>query len=462
MNEPINKKIVLKIKEQLQNHEEAYQEGAWENFLVKKKEKKRRLLYWYFRGSAASVIIILAIGFSFLKKTPDYQNDKNIITEEELKAPYNNHSKEKINKKLFNNEKTKTVKSNPNDTIHIEKNDLKNKLELNHPKKTNNNYSITNNEFEESDDSLLKNASTKYKLFNKEIKKTNIATTSSKEQTHLINKKENLNNNIKAIAFIKKPIKAFKTQPNAHLKIPLPIANYQDLLANNLEIFIETIHNNEKHEESSNNIQIGLLVSPSYGSSLDNTQSIASSNFGAGLEINIPINNSHVSFNTGTIYNTLHVTNERTTVGVYSNAKETTNLNETSLRSIDIPVNFAYNLSNNKIYLQAGISSYLTFKENTQRSSTIFREVEVFQFTDGVVETYTTTESATTKESSKNENVWFSPLGTINLSIGYRARMSNNLRYEVQPFYKYPLSTLTSEGYKIHSAGLTLKLFFSK
>lgn len=456
MNEHIDKKIVLKIKELLPNHNEAYQEGAWEKFLEKKKEKKRRIIFLYFREVAASVIIIIAIGFSFLKKAPDHKNDKNIITKEGLKAPYNNHPEEKTNKKLFNNEETKTVTNNPNDTILIQ-NDLKNKLNLNHTKKTNNHHIITSNTFEKHGDSVLKNSGTKHKLFKKENEKTHVATTNSKEQIQLINS----NKNAEAIAFIKKPIKEFKMQPKASLKITLP-KNQPDLLANNLDIFIETNRDNEKPEVLNNNIQIGLLVSPSYGSGADNSQSIASSNFGAGLEINVPINNSNVYFNTGTIFNTLRVTNDRTTPGIYSDIKETTNRDETNLHSIDIPINFAYNLANNKIYLQAGISSYVTFKENTERSSTIFREVEVFQFNDGIIQTYTTTESATTKETSKNDNVRFSPVGTINLSIGYRSLLSNNVRYEIQPFYKYPLSTLTSEGYKIHSAGLTLKLFFSK
>ena len=205
MNEHIDKKIVLKIKERLLNHNEAYQEGAWEKFLEKKKEKKRRIIFWYFRGVAASVIIIVVISFSFLKNTSAPINDKNIITEEEVKVPNNHLKEEKINKKMFDSEKKKTATNNPLDTTHVQ-NDLKHKIDLKSSKNTNGKYIISNNNSEGSNNSHLKHVDTNQKPLNKESEKTSIAETNIKPHSNS-NKSNKIILCSRKYCFIRRPIK---------------------------------------------------------------------------------------------------------------------------------------------------------------------------------------------------------------------------------------------------------------
>ena len=53
------KELIKGIAEALQSHEEAYEPGAWENFVVYKKNKRKPGFYWM-RGVAAAVAIIIA------------------------------------------------------------------------------------------------------------------------------------------------------------------------------------------------------------------------------------------------------------------------------------------------------------------------------------------------------------------------------------------------------------------
>lgn len=459
MEEHINNKIANKIKEVLQNHEEDYQEGAWENFLAKKKEKKRRIAFWYFRGLAASVLILL--GICLWGRLPNTPYGKNKVTKEEFKCPP--LKEEKTNKELFESQTTKTV-SNPKETNQPKDPvNKENNLKPHNLKKANSKYVNTYNEHK-NNDAAHQIGKSGEKEFIEEKEKKNTVSYHLKQAPNRHGKSHILKGNEKAIVLNAKGVKEFRVRPSSSLKKGFLVSNNKNLVANDLEYFIKAMDSHEEIDKLKNKIQLGVLVSPGFGSGSDNAQSIASSNLGAGLELNIPINNSKISFNTGSVFNALYITNNKTTKnGEFSgNSEITKNYNKTNVYNVDIPFNFRYTLPKNKIYFQAGVSSYVTFKESTNSTSTFIREVEVFQFNDGVIESYTTNESVTTQETSKNNEVRFTSLGTINLSIGYKARMSNNLNYEIQPFYKYPLNAISNQSNKIHSAGISLKLFFSK
>lgn len=451
MKEDINNKIIQKIRERLLSHEEEYQDGAWEAFLAKKKEKKRRVFFWYFRGIAASVVMLLAIGILWWNQTPQNLNSRTIITEENPKEPDGSQSKEDMLKQKPIEDTQRSVIADTDGQNN--QNNTEGKKDTKPIDKT---FPITNSNIETLNaTSDKKNA--KQKPFKNKMAEMDVGTIATNNHTTTVAlKKDTVSNNVSVVTLIKAAIKEFKLSPNSGVEIILPHVDNQNVLASNLNIFIEDIK-----EKSNKKIELGLQLSPSLGSGTDYNESIASSSFGAGLVMNIPINNSNISFSTGAGFDFLNITNDRTTKkGEFSSTSETFSHNETTLYSIDVPLNFAYNLPNNNIYIQAGVSSYLTFKENIDVSSTFVREVEVFHVNNGIVETFTTTESVTTKENSENEEVKFQPFGSINVSFGYRATLSNKLIYEIQPFYKYPLNALTSQGDKTHTAGIALKLFF--
>ncbi|GIZ09045.1 outer membrane beta-barrel protein [Flavobacterium sp. UMI-01] len=438
MNEHIDKKIVQKIKEQLYSHEEKYQEGAWENFLAKKKKKKRRTLYWFYKGAAA-IFILMTVIFSFLKNITKTINDTNINIQYFFKDSTSVICKdlEQTNKTAIS-EKSKFVIK---DSIYIKtgQNNIKNIVTLN---TTGPNYrdSVTQKKAANEDDSNMKNSVVTNNLSNKNDKTIDL----------------------KAVGQIKHNIKYCLKEPESLVKIQSMSKANNDNLAIDLLALIKDSEKKEVINKTHNNIRVSVLVSPSFGSDSDNIESVTSSNYGAGFEIDLPLNHSHFSLSTGTIYNTMNITNESNIVNLFSNSDDESKRNESKLNHLDIPLNITYNVLNDKIYLRAGLSSYIIFSETIAYTSTTYREVEVFQSNGGVIESFITKESVTTKKSINNDNIRFSPLKSLNLSFGFRAHMSKNIGYEIQPFYKYPISALTKESYKVHSAGVTVKVFFSK
>ena len=180
--------------------------------------------------------------------------------------------------------------------------------------------------------------------------------------------------------------------------------------------------------------------------------------------MDIPIRSSDFSINTGAIFNILNASNEDLLVFTEGGLEnETTNL-ETNQLNIDIPLNVVYTIPNKKknLFVMAGISSYVTLSENLRTENTTTRDIEVIREIGGVAEVITVTESIVSMETSKEETGKFLPLGAINISFGYRAKLTDRFKYEIQPFYKYPLRSLTTNDSRIPTTGIALKLIFSE
>src|SRR5690606_2835071 len=135
------------------------------------------------------------------------------------------------------------------------------------------------------------------------------------EHQKISHKKELTNNSTIMPDYIIKHIASKKEtlpKPNTpfnHLDSLILIETKHELLSFNDEEIFKNYLNNKKLAESINKIQIGLLLSPSFGSSSNYDQSIASSTLSAGLDVNIPIDNSKFSLNTGLIVNAIKITN---------------------------------------------------------------------------------------------------------------------------------------------------------
>lgn len=453
MIEHINKEMVQKIKELLSNYEEEYSEGAWEQFLAHKHNKKRRQFIWYFRGAAASLITFLILGPSIWRDLQGIEYKQNEITKEKYTpTPIDIYEKQN---NLFDIKETKAIETTTpfgkqKYLLNIEDN-LSDKIEINTITKT---LHPLSSSIHLIDSISLKNTIAKQIPFDKE-KEHGKMSLEKDQPNNFINSRDYI---IKSIASKTEPIPKIDTPFNHLDSLILTEAKHESLSFNDEEIF-ENYINNKKLVESNNKIQIGLVLSPSFGSSSNYEQSIASSTLSAGLDVNIPIDNSKFSLNTGLIVNSIKITNEKTLNGEYSSISQSSEHAKINIYNIDIPLNFLYNILNNKIYFQTGVSSYLTFRENTDLSSTIVRAKEVIQFQNGVSESITITETTTTNENSFNNDVRLLPLAAINLSVGYRASLSKNLHYEIQPFYKLPLRDLTSST---PTAGLAFKLLFSQ
>lgn len=419
MKNQFDKNLAKKIKTELLNHTEQYEEGAWEDFLSRKKKKKKRVFYWHLTGIASSVALIISFSIFFLKEdiTIPIKNSERILDKEtpSSKIP----SLENILKDSQKVQEIEKIKRNP---VAITSNPIENR--------------------ESSKEDIILDS-----LPYGSISKTKLTNIVPKE-------KQVLDSAI-----------VFQNKKNQSLVVTDSISEDKlGLLAIANELEENDDDESELEEKQSSKFQMGLLVSPSFGTDKSNARSMASSNIGAGVSMDIPIKSSDFSINTGVIFNILNASNEDLLVFTEGELEnETTDL-EISQLNIDIPLNIVYTIPNKKknLFVMAGISSYVTLSENQETQTTTTHEIEVIREIGGIIEVTTVTESVVSTESSQEKTGKFIPLGAINISFGYRAKLTDHLKYEIQPFYKYPLKSLTTNDFKVPTAGIALKLIFSK
>ena len=419
MKNQFDKNLAKKIKNELLNHTEQYEDGAWEDFLSKKKKKKKRVFYWYLTGIASSVALIISFSIFFLK--------------EDITIPIKN-SERILDKEI------------PSSNIPSLENILKDSQKVQEPRKIEKNpVAITNNPIENKKSS--KNDITLDSLPYDSISKTKLANIVSKEKQ------------VSDSAIV------FQNKKNQSLVVTDSIYEDKlDLLAIANELEENDDDESELEEKQSSKFQMGLLVLPSFGADKSNARSMSSLNIGAGVSMDIPIKSSDFSINTGAILNILNASNEDLLVFTEGELEnETTDL-ETNQLNIDIPLNIVYTIpnKNKNLFVMAGLSSYVTLSENQELKTTTTHEIEVIQEVEGVIGVTTVTESVVSTESSQEKTGKLIPLGAINISFGYRAKLTDRLKYEIQPFYKHPLKSLTTNDFKIPTAGIALKLIFSE
>ncbi|OQX80887.1 MAG: hypothetical protein B6D64_02660 [Bacteroidetes bacterium 4484_276] len=198
-------------------------------------------------------------------------------------------------------------------------------------------------------------------------------------------------------------------------------------------------------------------------------------NYGAGVVAQIPIKN-RFSFNAGLIvsmYNIEFSDNEKVMDNVEggtvfgdsiiaaSNAdfavfKENfpdVLPSEMILTGLDIPINFQYQFIRRKssgFFVELGFSSLLYLSETYSYTFVTLSE------NPNINGEYEVEETATEDISGPGPKTFdFAKL--INFSIGVDYRLSNRLGLTINPYLKYPVSTLSSGDMKFGSGGLKLK-----
>ncbi len=132
-----------------------------------------------------------------------------------------------------------------------------------------------------------------------------------------------------------------------------------------------------------------------------------------------------------------------------------------SLSGIDIPVEVNYNISN-KLYASAGVSGLVVINDNKKYTYVDNRNVQVSVETNrGMLKedkSVTFSEQSTTSQpmQAPTENTPF--LGFYNISMGYRQKISGRTGVALEPFLKVPMRNVTQENLKYMGTGIRLKV----
>ena len=134
-----------------------------------------------------------------------------------------------------------------------------------------------------------------------------------------------------------------------------------------------------------------------------------------------------------------------------------------SLSGLDIPVSVNYNISN-KLYASAGVSGLIVLKDNKKYTYTDNQNVKVLVLTSNDVVKEDKTVAFSDKSyldqplQATKENTPF--LGFYNLSAGYRQKISAQNTISIEPFLKIPMQNVTQQSLKYTGTGIRLKFDF--
>lgn len=283
------------------------------------------------------------------------------------------------------------------------------------------------------------------------------------------------------IADINKPAKLNITKTNEPDSLPPSVPETKDILAdtrsqkndsviepNNatiqpivaqLEIPPEIIENEPNQKQK---VRLGVEFASFANYSPENIT--PSMNYGGGLAAHIPIK-KRFSFNPGlivSVYNMKFSDNQNIIDKTDQTFSSLDNLiesdpevkpSEISLTGLDIPINFQYQFIQRKssnYFIELGFSNLLYLSENY---SYTFATLSDTPNSSGVFEV----EESTTKEIATSGSKTFDFAKLINFSVGWDYRLSKRMDITVNPYLKYPVSTLTSGDIKFGSGGLKLK-----
>jgi hypothetical protein len=134
-----------------------------------------------------------------------------------------------------------------------------------------------------------------------------------------------------------------------------------------------------------------------------------------------------------------------------------------SLSGIDIPVEINYNISK-KLYASAGVSGLVVINDNKKYTYVDNRNVKVSVETSrgNLKEDKSVlfSEQSTTNQplQAPKENIPF--LGFYNISVGYRQKINGKSGVALEPFLKVPMKNVTQENLKYMGTGIRLKFDF--
>lgn len=429
MKEKFEHNLVNKIKDVFNSHEVDYNPQDWEMLKEKLPEKRSRFvpLLWTM-AKAASIILIVTAGSYMLwnglvKHQPQIQDNEFLgqtqedsVVEKIVKSEYQDESSDIIIQEYLSEGTNKKNNTNNNNKTVLEKTEQ-----------------LPNQITEMAVSDLDK------------LSEMNMVDTPEMDSLTV-----QISETIDILA-------ETRTQYNDSIIEP-SINALQPTIAQ-LEIPPEII---EKEDSQKQKIRLGVEFASFTNYAPENTN--PSMNYGGGLAAHIPIK-KRFSFNPGlivSVYNIEFPDNNSSNINIvdetftsFNNIKENypeIEPFEMNLTGLDIPINFQYQfirLKSSNYFVELGFSSMLYLSENY---SFTFSTLSDTPNPHGGFEVETKTEEVSTSGSKTFD---FAKL--INFSVGMDYRLNKRLDLTINPYLKYPVSTLTSGDIKFGSGGLKLK-----
>lgn len=388
------------IKSTLDNYEEDYILGAWENFSNKRKKRKKIILWWFGAGIAASIMIGW-LGFRLTHPDP---------------VNYFVNTDQPIENEIQNLSSQNTFSSQIKNSV------LKNSLD------THVNVGTVHTIHAESNQGLYSDNSAVNQIIVMHIPDTLRITQSSITEpvdTGKISLELNQSDSIQ--------YKPFSLSLDPQIKAEENVAN---------------VGVNRK-------IRFGVNFSPGVNS----TSTASSFNYSGGLSADIVLF-SNFQLSTGLQVEHQSVVNSEAN----KNTTVPQEQKKASLVNLDLPLNITWKFLSKKssiYYLSGGISSLVYLSEKYINTTYSQKVVEIITFADGIEKVdYKVVNVKSTEQKTEAPFNTFDFAGRVNILFGLQQPISSNLFIHIEPYIKIPVSGLATQNLKFTTSGITCKISF--
>lgn len=402
-----DKKIAEWILDALENLEEHYIPGAWENFVNRRKRKRRIIFIKSASGIAAALIGVWLI---FQVLVPESNNNR-------LETNYQTPEKTDKPDKLPEKETTSGA------------------LPILHDQVAQNVKSTLSGKSEKTgtEPRLEKSVVQKEKLPKVTIEKTIELLDSVPDKTS-------------------KPTYFTDTLLAENEKSISDSAKFVSVLPNEIEIIRS---NAEKQKAAPDKVRFGVHFSPGFNS----TTSSSTFAFSGGISADFRLSRA-LFFTTGIQAELQNVQSRKPNKEFMAIDNQTT----ADLLLLDVPLNITWKFLTGKstaYYVSGGISSLAYLNEDYRNKATTQEVIEVVKEENGQE---TVEYEVVIRETVTNESVL--PLKTfdfasrLNLTMGAEHKITPGLHLHIEPYVKIPLSGLGAKNLKFTTSGVTCKVSF--
>jgi len=427
-NSETDREMIDLIKDTLDNYEEQYILGSWENFVRRRKSRKKLILWFSGTGIAASLLIGW-LGFRFIlsgsfSSNPDHQH-QNISNLEVLEK------KDTLKEHLLIRQAPVIYAENKKITGHSHDQLLKRTGEP-----QNNNQ--TQKEITEPLNILI----------TAEVN-TSVPDTDTYQSEKFITKllPDTVNTGMLSSGNTAEKVSSLSevqrsdTSGNkpAYTQADIKVTPDNDLSANKRDL----------------KLRFGVNISPGVTS----TNTASSFNYSGGINADFDLSRSF-RLSTGLQLEHQNVINKSSDNPVWIPPGQT----QAELVDLDLPLNLTWKFLIRKstcYYFSGGISSVIYLSENYTSTSYTQKMVQTMETSDGVSNMIYQIENVkTTEQESEAPLNTFNFASRINIIIGFEQHLSSRLFLHLEPYIKIPVSELATQNLRFTTSGIICKISF--
>jgi hypothetical protein len=429
-NSETDKDFLDLIKNTLDNYEEQYILGSWENY-VKTRKKRRKIILLRIGSGIAASLLIGWLGFRLIPSvTFSHSSDK-----EHQSYTYNNPGQPPVDDTLSGSTQISRVPAGNTKSGVPDGND-------NHFKSHNRSGSLQKKGTNESRNPEIVNLKTSLADNTKSVPDT---FKSSTEETLKLSDTLQAGMSI-APDGIDNGKALPETEKTDSSDYKLLYKQTDPLISNESDITTRS---------ADHKFRFGVNLSPGVTS----TNTASSFNYSGGINADFHLF-SAFRFSTGLQFEHLSVVNSDPSYDPSLPSGET----KAELVDLDIPLNITWKFlvrKSTSYYVSSGISSVVYLSENYASTSYSQEMVKVVEVMDGKPNlTYQMENVRNTEQTTEDPLNTFDFASRVNIIFGYEQHLSSKLFLHIEPYLKIPISDQAARNIKYTTGGITCKISF--